>query len=119
MRLVELQGSGFSPLQQVAIVGVTAQTFTAAGATQAAATAITTTNTYITTASEGHGAILPSASGVGDGLKVCNSTSVDEYIYPPVGYKLNGGTTNAPLLLAPNRAGTFTCVDGNNWMVTF
>ena len=118
MRAIELQGMGFSPLQVRGIVGTMAQTFTAAGTTQATATAISTAHTYITTASEGNGAILP-ASNVSDELTVCNSTAVDVYVYPVTGYKLNGATLNQPLMLSPNKAAKFLCVDGNNFIATW
>lgn len=104
-------------LQAQAITGSMAQTFTTAGTTQATATQVTTVYTYITTASEGQGAILPPSMNPSDSCSICNSTSVDVYVYPPVGYKLNGGTANVPFMLAPNSTRSFVCVDGNNWMV--
>ena len=106
------------PGAALAIIGSIAQTFTAAGTTQATAAAITTTKTYITTATEGQGAILPGSMTASDEGVICNSTSVDVYVYPPVGYKINGGTTNLPLMIPPTSAMRFSCVDGNNYMVS-
>ena len=104
-------------VQAQALVGSMAQTFTVSGTTQATAASITTVNTFVTTATEGQGAILPGSMNSSDMGRVCNSTSADIYLYPPVGYKLNGGTTNIPIMIAPNRTVTFVCVDGNNYMV--
>ena len=111
----ELQ-STFGGGQASAIVGSVAQTFTAAGTTQATGTAITTVKTFVTTATEGQGATLPASMQPGDECTVANATAVDVYVYPPVGGKLNNGTVNVPLMIAPQSGATFTCVDGTSWM---
>lgn len=107
------------PAAALAIDGSVAQTFSCAGATQATATAITNVKTYITTCTAAAaGAILPGSMNVGDEGVICNSTSATAIIYPPTGYKLNGRTANYPLNLAANSSCRFTCVDGNNYMIT-
>lgn len=118
MRAAELQGIGFSALQVQAINGTVAQTFSAAGTTSGTATAISVTHTYVTTAAEGSGAILP-ASNVGDELTVCNSTDNGMYVYPVSGYKINGKTLNYPLYLPAHQTAAFVCVDGNNFSGRF
>lgn len=105
------------PGAALGLLGSMSQTFTAAGTTQATATSITSVFTNITTATEGQGAILPGSMNVSDSGKVCNSSSVDVYIYPPVGYAINGATTNYPFMLAPNKSVGFVCIDSNNYMV--
>lgn len=111
----ELQ-STFGGSRVGALLGSMATTFTAAGTTQAAAAAITTVFTLVTTATEGQGAILPASMSVSDQCTVANGTAVDVYVYPPVGGKINNGTANIPMMLAPQAAIDFTCVDGTNWM---
>lgn len=106
--------STFSGSRVSALIGSVSATFTAAGATQATATAITTVFTNVTTATEGQGALLPASMSVGDQCTVANSTAVDIYVYPPVGGKLNGSTANLPMMIPPNGAIDFTCVDGSN-----
>jgi hypothetical protein len=100
-----------------ALVGSVSATATAAGTTQATATAISTSVTVCSTATEGQGFILPASMQSGDSSDVCNATTVDIYIYPPVGGKLNGGTANIPMMLAANSARYFICIDGTNWIV--
>lgn len=108
--------STFSGSRVGALLGSMSQTFTAAGTTQATATQITTVFTLITTATEGQGGILPSGLGVSDQLTVANGTTVDVYVYPPTGGKINNSTANIPICLPPNTAIDFTCVDGTNFM---
>ena len=105
------------PGAALAVIGSMASTFTAAGTTQATATAITTVYTNITTATEGQGAILAGSMNESDSGRVLNSTSVDVYLYPPVGYKLNNSTANLPIMIPPNKVVSFACIDGNNYMV--
>lgn len=104
------------PAAALAVIGSMAQTFTCAGTTQATATAITTANVNVTTATEGQGAILPPSMTSGDFCRVCNATSVSIYVYPPVGGQINGSTVNLPMMLSSLSAATFTCVDGFDWM---
>lgn len=111
----ELQ-STFSGSRVGAMLGSMSATFTAAGTTQAAATSLTTVYTLVTTATEGQGAILPSGLGASDQCTVANGTSVTVYVYPPVGGKINNGTSNIPMMVAPNAAVDFTCVDNLNFI---
>lgn len=100
----------------MSLLGSMAATFTAAGTSQATATAITTVFTLVTTATEGQGALLPASMAVSDQCTVANGTTVDIYVYPPVGGKINNGTANIPMMISPNSAIDFTCVDGTNWL---
>lgn len=101
----------------LSVVGSISQTFTAAGTTQATATAISAVKTFVDSAANGSGAILPSGLQPSDEGVVCNGTTVNVYLYPPVGGKINGGTTNMPVMIATNRAVIYTCIDGTNFMV--
>lgn len=108
--------STFGGARVGALKGSMSQTFTAAGTTQATAASITTVFTLVTTATEGQGAILPASMDNADQCTVCNGTTVDVYLYPPVGGKLNNGTANVPMMLAPSTAVDVTCIDGTNWI---
>lgn len=111
----ELQ-STFNGVRAQALTGSMSSTFTAAGTSQATATAVTTVFTVVTTATEGQGAILPASMNFSDQCTVCNTTTVDVWVYPPVGGKINGATVNVPICLPPNTAIDFTCIDGTNWI---
>ena len=102
-----------------AINGSVAATFTAAGTTQATATAITCVNTNITTGSDGQGALLPASMQAGDTGKICNTLSVNILVYPTSGGQINGKTANNPVVLGANQAMTFTYVTGSNVIATF
>ena len=91
------------------------RTVTAAGATQATATAIAAQYNVVTTATQNQGVILPSGFSPGDDLDVVNKTTTNICVYPPVGSNLNGNTTNAPCIMAPNTMKTFINMDGTNW----
>lgn len=108
--------STFGASRVGALKGSMSQTFTAAGTTQATATAITTVFTLVTTATEGQGALLPASMDNSDQCTVCNGTAVSVYVYPPSGGKINNGTANIPMMLAPQTSVDFTCIDGTNWM---
>jgi hypothetical protein len=111
----ELQ-STFGGARVGALLGSMSATFTAAGTTQATATSITTVYTLVTTATEGQGGILPSGLGASDQCTVANGSTVSIYVYPPVGGKINNGTANIPMMVAPNSAVDFTCVDNLNFI---
>ena len=111
----ELQ-STFSGSRAQALTGSMSSTFTAAGTTQATAAAITTVFTFVSTATEGQGVILPASMQFSDQCTVCNGTAVDICLYPPVGGKINGGGTNVPMVLAPQTSIDCTCIDGTSWM---
>lgn len=116
----ELQ-SQFSAQAVAGIQGSGALTVTAAGTTQATATALAAQYNVITTAGVSGapfaGVLLPGSMGGGDDIDVANQTSVNICVYPPVGFKLNNQTANMPLTMAPNRMHTFVCIDGNNYTV--
>ena len=112
----ELQ-SQFSAQQVAGLLGSTAQTFTAAGATQATATAIAAQFTAISTATALQGAILPAGATPGDEFDVVNITAVNVCVYPQVGGKINGNLANVPLIMAPGKMHFFQSIDGTNWAV--
>jgi hypothetical protein len=85
---------------------IPATQLSAAGATQATATAITTGLTFVVGGAAATGVILPSATTSGNG-SICmvynfNATSIN--VYPEVGGIINQLATNAPLALAAARS---------------
>lgn len=90
-----------------------------AGTTQSGATAITTVNTLVTSGSNGSGVRLPVTPAVAacDRLHVGNQTAVNILVYPPTGGKICNSTANAPVMMPPNYAVDFFCIDGTNYTV--
>ena len=92
-------------------------TVTAAGGTQATATALAAANNIVTTATTAaNGVILPSGKQPFDSMNVANTTSTNVAVYPPVGGNLNGAATNAPCIMGPNTIITFFNVTNLNWL---
>lgn len=98
----EINSAGLSALACQAITGSKSLTVTAAGGTQAAATALTSALNIVTTCVLGaNGVILP-VNEAGDLITVSNTTAANLYVYPPVGGAMSGGTANIPWMMAPN-----------------
>lgn len=109
--------SGMGAVAAQAILGSCSPTVTAAGTTQATATALSSVNNFVTAGSEGNGVLLPDFRDQSDAMLVCNSLTVSIYVYPPVADKINGSAVNIPYMIPANRAAEFTYVgDGTNWM---
>ena len=99
-----VMGAGFSSSQARALNGnSTNSTVTAAGTTQATATAITADVNVVTTATTGQGVILYAGVG-GDSQVVYNSTTADIKVYPPTGVAINQLAANSGFILAPRTA---------------
>lgn len=103
----EVQAAGLSALAAQAICGSKSLTVTAAGATQATATALTSALNVVTTCTEAACGVLLPANDAGDSIVVCNATSANLRVYPPVGGAFNGGTANIPYTMAPNSSEEF------------
>lgn len=104
----EIMGGGFSAVGADAIQGGANLTISAAGTTQGTATAITTSNNFITTAAASSGVILPSVQQ-GDWLIIYNGGANAVLIYPPLGSKINQIATNGAMTLSPNTNAIFFC----------
>lgn len=111
----ELCSSGLSSLAAFAISGSRSLTVSAAGATQATATALSSAVNVITTCTEAASGVLLPVNDICDSIIVCNATSANLRVYPPVGGNLNGGTTNVPFTMAPNSAEEFYQVGTANY----
>ena len=105
-RAHQVMGAGFSQGQAIAINGSMNASVSAAGTTQATATAIGAANFMVTTAAAGSGVILPQGQP-GDEIDGFNGTSNSFYVYPPTGAKFNNLSTNGGILLGPGTSATF------------
>jgi len=112
----ELMARGFSAGQAESVVGIVANTLTAAGSSQATALAIGADINIFTTTASSTGAILPSTLGAGDSMTVVNHGANTLSVYPPVGGKIANGSTNAAFSVAATKAATFTCIDNLNFL---
>ncbi len=110
-----MQG-GFSSGQARALNGNNVNAaVTAAGTTQATATAISADVNNVTTGTTGQGVIL--YSGVpGDSQVVYNGTTADLRVYPHSGGKINQIATNGGAVLASYTAMHCTLVNSTQWV---
>lgn len=98
----ELLGAGLPVSAINALSGSRSTAVTAAGGTQATATALNSSINIVTTCAIGaNGVILPSFD-VADTITVVNATAANLSVYPPVGGAISGASTNIPLTMAPN-----------------
>jgi len=111
----KVTGSGNSPLSTLTIVGEVSNSLTAAGTTQANALAIGNDINVITTTAASTGVVLPATLSAGDQITVVNYGASTLNVFPPVGGKINNGTTNAAVTLATLKNAQYTCIDGLNF----
>lgn len=111
----ELVSSGLSPLAAYSILGSRSLTVTAAGATAATATALTSAINVVTTCTEGAGGVILPVNDIGDSITVCNATSANCRVYPPTGGSFSGGTANVPFTMGPNTTEEFFQVGTANY----
>lgn len=117
-RQANLMGSGVSPQAAYNTVGTFSNTQTATGSSsQANSFAITDDVTVFTTAASNSGARLPSNASPPDSFIIANQDSNTMIIYPPVGGKLNNGTTDAGVNLTTKKAAECINIGGLNFLV--
>lgn len=96
-----------SPISLATAVGIGNAAQTAAGTTQATATALLADHVSVPSVASGAGVILNPANG-GEVFSVANGDATDPLlIYPPVGSSFNGTTVNTALTLPAGRAALF------------
>jgi hypothetical protein len=95
----------------------TALTATGAGATQTTATAITTDQTLFTTVALNTGALLPTATNVGETYWVCNAGANALALYPPVGHKANAASANTAVSIPVGKAAYAVYSGASQWLV--
>lgn len=111
----ELMGAGLGSNATTAICGSRALTVTAAGATQATATAISSSVNVITTCTESASGVILPVNEICDSIIVCNATANNLRVYPPSGGAFSGGTANVPFTMAPNSTEEFFQVGTANY----
>lgn len=120
-----LMGSGCPGPLARAIIGGWATTEVGAGTTQATATLLSRgANHYIATAANNSGVILPPGTTAtdklssGDIMVIFNADVNTLLLYPPLGGKINVGTTNASISIATLTGVEANCIDGLNFYVS-
>ena len=98
----------------IALNTTVSATVTAAGTNQGTATAITSSVSFITSATTGTGVILP-APDIGTIATIVNHASVPVNIYPASGHTIDNGTANAPLILPQGCAVDLIGTSVTNW----
>lgn len=89
---------------------------TAAGTTQATATAIYSEVNIFATVPVGAGGLLPSNRGAGDQLEVANLGANALAVYPPVGSAIGTGATNAAFSVPVSKVCLFRQVTSTLWI---
>lgn len=111
-----LMGAGLSSGQVRALNGASINSaITAAGTTQATATALTADVNIITTATTGQGVSLYNGV-IGDSQEVFNNTSADTRVYPPTGGNVNQLSANSGFVLAPYTAVMCKKMTATQWV---
>lgn len=105
------------PGAALAVLGSITTGASAAGTTQATATAISSVYTVCSTATEGQGFVLPAAMNAPDQGEFLNISAVDVLVYPTVGGKLNGAAANVPVQVGPLRSISFTYINGSDCLI--
>lgn len=111
----EISAAGFSGLAAQAILGSRSLTVSAAGATQATATALSSAFNVVTTCTEAASGVLLPVNDLCDEIIVVNATTANLRVYPPSGGSFNGGTANVPLTMGPNTRNTFYQIGTANY----
>jgi hypothetical protein len=91
-----------------------AATVTAAGSTQAGATALTKTYSMVTTATSNQGVKLPTAQA-GSVYNVINATGVNVKIYPNTSGTINDGSANVAVNVPAGASIEFIGSSTTNW----
>lgn len=110
---VNLMGSGSSGLNAEAITGIISLAQTASGSAQGSQTMPTDIVVY-STSTASYGPTLLATAQSGDSFIVVNNTANSMNVWPPVGYKIGTGSTNAALAVAGGKTAKFYALgDGN------
>ena len=111
----KVMGAGVNALAVQAICMDAATGISAAGTTQATATALSNAVNFISTAAASSGVVLSSSATLGDSQLVYNGGANPVKVYPPSGAKINGLPTDSPAILAIQTACQFWCGSATQW----
>ena len=89
-----------------ALNGQVVSGISAAGTTQAGATALTGDVNVVTTTGSGAGVVVMATLDVGDSIVVANLGANGLAVYPPSGGAINGGSANAAVSVAAGKVAT-------------
>lgn len=89
---------------------------TAAGNSQATALQLVDDNNVVTTTAASAGVLVPAMDPT-DTVMVANFGANALSVYPPVGGKINNGSTNAAASLPANKGAIITCVDSLTYVM--
>ena len=110
---VNLMGSGSSGLNAEAITGIISLAQTATGASQGSLTLPTDIVVY-STSTAANGPTLSATAQSGDSFIVINNTANSINVWPPVGFKIGTGSTDAAKAVGAGKVCTFYALgDGN------
>lgn len=113
----KLTGVGTAPAQAQNITGTLVNSLTAAGSSQGTALALGNDDyNIVTTTAASTGVILPATLSASDEMWVVNYGANTLSVYPPVGGKINNGSTNAAVSISANKNASFICIDGLNFI---
>lgn len=111
---VNLTGTGISGVTADAITGFVSAAQTASGASQGAQTLPSDIVEY-TTSTLNYGPTLPLNANSGDQYFIANDSANSINVWPPVGYKIGTGSTNAALAVPAGKAAKFVALGNNNY----
>jgi hypothetical protein len=106
MQSAKLIPTGISATSALAICGDVATAITAAGTTQATATALAAAKNYVSTTAASTGVLLPQGNG-GDIVFVYNGGANTLAVYPPVGSQINNLAANTAVSVATLKSAYF------------
>jgi hypothetical protein len=112
---VNLTGSGVPGLTAEAITGIASLAQTATGASQGSL-ALPSDFVVYTTSTASNGPTLPAVAGSGDSFLIANNTANSINVWPPVGYKIGTGSTDAALAVGAGKSCTFYALGNGNYV---
>jgi len=112
---VNLLGSGVPGLTAEAITGFATLAQTATGASQGSLTLPSDFVVY-TTSTASNGPTLPATSGTGDSYLIANNTANSINVWPPVGFKIGTGSTDAALAVGAGKSCIFYALGNGNYV---
>jgi hypothetical protein len=117
--LKNLVGVGMAGVVAQNVAGTVTSSLTATGSTsQANSLLITDAINNVTAGAAATGVRLPSGEA-GDSMVIGNSKTDTLFVYPPVGGKINGGTTDAKIDVLTVNAAICVCINGLDWICIY
>jgi len=113
---VNLMGSGSSGLSAEAITGIISLSQTASGSAQGSQTLPTDIVVY-SSSTASYGPTLVATAQSGDSYIVVNNTANSINVWPPVGYKIGTGSTNAASAVGAGKTAKFYALGDGNYAV--